>query len=110
VSVTPRIPGGPAKLLAAIREPLRLEILLSLEQRPGSAADLEDELGADYAKVSYAFRELLRAGLIERRPDAAQREPAPTGRGRDLVKIYGTRHTGWPNVLQSLADVAATAE
>lgn len=107
---TPQIPDAPAKLLAAVRDPFRLQILLSIEQRPGSAADLADELGADYAKVSYAFRELLNSGLIELRTDGVRREPARTGRGRDLVKVYGTRHRSWSKVVEALTDVAGTAK
>jgi DNA-binding transcriptional ArsR family regulator len=107
VSVDPPIPADPGHLLAALREPRRLRILLALERRPRSAVDLQRDLGLTYTEVSWALKQLERAGLVSLRINPSP--PPRRGRGADIIKIYGTRHTGWSQLLAVLQTIAGTS-
>jgi DNA-binding transcriptional ArsR family regulator len=91
-SVPERIPV----LLAHIRHPIRLPILMALEGRELSATELSRELGEPFDAVNYALRHLSGAGLVE----LVRIEPASES-ANTLRRIYTTRRTGW----QRLVDV-----
>ena len=73
------VPGGPRgyQVLAS-----------AARSRPGSQQELATRLGVDRTVMTYLLDDLERAGLIERRPDPADRRArriAATPRGRDLL-------------------------
>jgi DNA-binding MarR family transcriptional regulator len=73
------VPGGPRgyQVLAA-----------AARSQPGSQQELASHLGVDRTVMTYLLDDLERAGLIERRPDPADRRArriAATGRGADLL-------------------------
>lgn len=73
------VPGGPRgyQVLAA-----------AARSQPGSQQELAGHLGVDRTVMTYLLDDLERAGLIERRPDPADRRArriAATGRGQDLL-------------------------
>jgi DNA-binding MarR family transcriptional regulator len=73
------VPGGPRgyQVLAA-----------AARSRPGSQQELASHLGVDRTVMTYLLDDLERAGLIERRPDPADRRArriAATGRGAALL-------------------------
>jgi DNA-binding MarR family transcriptional regulator len=73
------VPGGPRgyQVLAA-----------AARSQPGSQQELASHLGVDRTVMTYLLDDLERAGLIERRPDPADRRArriAATGRGAALL-------------------------
>jgi DNA-binding transcriptional ArsR family regulator len=92
-----------AHLLTVLKDPLRLRILLALEERPRSSAQLARDLGLPYDKVNWAMKSLARGQLTE----VARSEPAPSG--QTIQKIYAARHRGWATLLPALDTIAATA-
>jgi DNA-binding transcriptional ArsR family regulator len=107
VSVEPELPDIPARLLATLREPRRLRILLALEHRPRSAADLARDLKLSYQEVHWALKELRKGGLVAFGEDAEPRRP---GRGADQIKVCHATHTGWWQVVRALQSVAETSQ
>jgi DNA-binding transcriptional ArsR family regulator len=98
------IPVRSAHLLTVLKDPLRLRILLALEQCPRSAAELARDLGLPYDKVNWAMKALARGRLAE----LERAEPAPNG--QTIQKVYAVRHSGWETLLPALERIAATAE
>ena len=92
------VPGGPRgyQVLAA-----------AVRSRPGSQQELASHLGVDRTVMTYLLDDLERAGLIERRPDPADRRArriAATGRGADLLGDLDDRlRTAEDGVLGGLA-------
>jgi DNA-binding MarR family transcriptional regulator len=81
------VPGGPRgyQVLAA-----------SALAQPRSQLELAHHLGVDRTVMTYLLDDLERDGLIERRPDPADRRArriAVTERGRDLLAALGERLT-----------------
>lgn len=92
-----------AHLLTVLKDPLRLRILIALEQQPRSATELARDLTMPYDKVNWAMRALAHGGLTELR----SAEPGPSG--QTIQKVYGARHCGWaglPPVLDAIAETA----
>jgi DNA-binding transcriptional ArsR family regulator len=99
VSAVPeRIPA----LLAHLRHPIRLPILLALENRELSATELSRELDEPFDAVNYALRHLSKAGLVE----LVRVEPASES-ANTLRRIYRTRRTGWSRVVKVLDEFSA---
>jgi DNA-binding transcriptional ArsR family regulator len=92
-----------AHLLSVLKDPLRLTILLALEQHPRSATELARDLETPYDKVSWALRSLAHGGLA----DLQSVEPGPSG--QTIQKVYSARHSGWAGLLPVLDAIAATA-
>jgi len=92
-----------AHLLTVLKDPLRLKILLALEQRPRTAAQLSRDLTLPYDKVNWAMRSLADGGLAE----LHSAEPGPTG--QTIQKVYGARHSGWERLVPVLDAIAETA-
>jgi DNA-binding transcriptional ArsR family regulator len=105
----PAIPDAPAHLLAVVREPRRLEILLALEQEPRSVVDLARALGLTYPEADWAVKALLKGNLIALQAGDPLTAERPRGRGADLVKVYETRHTEWQAMVRALTTIAASA-
>ncbi len=87
-------------LLAAVRHPLRLPVLLVLEQQPCTAAQLAAALEAGPDDIQYALRQLRAAGLIE---TVGER---PT-RGTIQATVYGPVHAGWQDLLGAVRQLLA---
>jgi DNA-binding transcriptional ArsR family regulator len=92
-----------ARMLAELRHPVRLPILLALEERPRSASELADELGEPFDRVNHAMRALAAAGMIE----LVRHEPAPASPNL-LKRVYASRYQGWPTLVQTLETIVAT--
>jgi DNA-binding transcriptional ArsR family regulator len=92
-----------AHLLKVLKDPIRLTILMELEHRPRSAAEMARDLDMAYDKVNWAMRSLASGGLAEVR----SAEPGPSG--QTIQKVYGTRHCGWTGLPPVLDAIAATA-
>jgi DNA-binding MarR family transcriptional regulator len=95
------VPGGPRGyqvLTAATRG------------EPGSQLELAHHLGVDRTVMTYLLDDLERAGLIERRPDPADRRArriAATPRGRELLEdLDGRLRAAEDQVLTGLASSA----
>jgi DNA-binding MarR family transcriptional regulator len=92
------VPGGPRgyQVLAA-----------AARSRPGSQQELASHLGVDRTVMTYLLDDLERAGLIERRPDPADRRArriAATGHGRELLSdLDGRLRAAEDGVLGGLA-------
>jgi DNA-binding transcriptional ArsR family regulator len=92
-----------AHLLTVLKDPLRLKILMALEERPRSSAQLARDLRLPYDQVNWAMKSLARGRLAE----LARSEPAANG--QTIQKVYETRHSGWAGLLPALDAIAATA-
>jgi DNA-binding transcriptional ArsR family regulator len=94
-----------AHILAELRHPVRLPILLALEERPRSPSEMADDLGEPFDRVNHAMRALAAANLIE--PVRQER----AGSTPNLLRqVYGPRYRGWPALAATLEAVAATGE
>lgn len=89
-------------LLTHIRHPIRLPILLALEDRELSATELAKELDEPFDAVNYALRHLSTAGLVE----LVRIEPASES-ANTLRRIYTTRRTGWQRLVDVLDEFSA---
>jgi DNA-binding transcriptional ArsR family regulator len=97
------LPEDAARLLDALKDSLRLRILLLLEVKPRSPTELSTELDVPYDKVNWALKTLEKAGLaqIEAYERAGPRRSA-------VSNIFATRHTGWATLLPVLTEIAST--
>jgi DNA-binding transcriptional ArsR family regulator len=94
-----------ARMLAELRHPVRLPILLALEQAPRSASELAVELGEAFDRVNHAMRSLAAAGLIE----LVRQEPAEAAPNL-LRRVYASRYRGWSMLAETLEAIVATGE
>jgi DNA-binding transcriptional ArsR family regulator len=86
-------------LLAEIRHPVRLPILLALADEHLSPSQLADRLGVPLDTVVYAVRALHRAGLIE----LVRVEPAGVGENT-VRRVYRSLRPDWARVVEVLHD------
>lgn len=93
----PALPSRISALLGQLRHPLRLPILLALEDRELSASELSRELGQPFDAVNYALRHLGDAGLVE----LVRIEPASAS-ANTLRRIYRTRRRDWRRLVAVL--------
>jgi DNA-binding transcriptional ArsR family regulator len=92
-----------ARILAELRHPVRMPILLALEERPRSASEMADDLDEPFDRVNHAIRALAAAGLIE----LVRQEPA--GSAPNLLRrVYGVRYQGWHTLVDTLEAIVAT--
>lgn len=97
------IPARSAHLLTVLKDPLRLKILLALEEQPRSSAQLSRDLRLPYDQVNWAMKSLARGRLAE----LERSEPAANG--QTIQKVYAARHSGWAGLLPALETIADTA-
>jgi DNA-binding transcriptional ArsR family regulator len=90
-------------LLAEIRHPIRLPILVALSEEHLSPSQLADRLNVPLDTVVYAVRALHRAGLIE----LVRVEPAGVGENT-VRRVYRTLRRDWHRVVEVLADFLPT--
>jgi DNA-binding transcriptional ArsR family regulator len=86
-------------LLAEIRHPIRLPILLALADSHLSPSQLADRLDVPLDTVVYAVRALHRAGLIE----LVRVEPAGVGENT-VRRVYRALRADWHRVVEVLSD------
>jgi DNA-binding transcriptional ArsR family regulator len=86
-------------LLAEIRHPIRLPILLALADDHLSPSQLADRLGVPLDTVVYAVRALHRAGLIE----LVRVEPAGVGENT-VRRVYRSLRRDWHRVVEVLVE------
>lgn len=92
-------------ILAELRHPVRLPILLALEERPRSPSEMAEDLGEAFDRVNHAMRAMAAAGLIE--PVRQERAGSTPNL---LRRVYGTCYRGWPALVTTLEAIVATAE
>jgi predicted transcriptional regulator len=83
-----------------LRHAAALRILLALEAKPRSTAELAELLGLSFDTTEYVIRTLIEAGLVERVRIEPTGATASTNRW-----IYGTCHDGWTDVKRALEDL-----
>ena len=86
-------------LLAEIRHPVRLPILVALADEHLSPSQLADRLKVPLDTVVYAVRALHRAGLIE----LVRVEPAGVGENT-VRRVYRSLRRDWHRVVDVLVD------
>jgi DNA-binding MarR family transcriptional regulator len=102
-SVTQISPRAVA-LAAEAGYPVRLRILLALEEREQSTAELAELLGVTFFSAVNAVNKLLRADLVVVVRTEQAAEHASTMR-----RVYANRHKGWVKVRDAFEEVAGTA-
>jgi DNA-binding transcriptional ArsR family regulator len=98
------VPDSVLELLAQLPHPVRLPILLALEEEPRSTSELAALLDVPFDRVDHAVRVLVRVGLVTRVRSELTSPDANT-----LRRVYRTRHQGWIDVLAALRTVADSA-
>jgi predicted transcriptional regulator len=90
-----------ATLLAELRHPVRLPILLALEERPRSPTEMAEDLGEPFDRVNHAMRAMASAGLI-----ALVREEPAAAAPNLMRRIYAVRYRGWGRLVETLEAIA----
>ena len=91
-------------LAAEAGYPVRLRILLALEEREQSTAELAELLGVTFFSAVNAVNKLLRADLI-----VVVRTEQAADHASTMRRVYANRHTGWAKVGEAFEGVAGTA-
>jgi DNA-binding transcriptional ArsR family regulator len=89
-------------LASGLMDPLRLRVLLALEDRPSTATQLSRALDAPYDKVNWAVKQLVKGGLAE------LRAVEPGASGMVMQKVYAARHHGWAALVPILESIATS--
>jgi DNA-binding transcriptional ArsR family regulator len=90
-------------LAGGLMDPLRLRVLLALEDRPSTATQLSKALDAPYDKVNWAVKQLVKGGLAD------LRAIEPAAGGMVMQKVYEARHRGWAALVPVLDAIAASS-
>lgn len=97
-----RLTHDALRLVSPIMDPLRLRVLLILEEQPATATQLARSLGEPYDKVNWALKQLAKGGLAE------LRSVEPAASGMVMQKVYGVRHRGWARLLPVLEAIVVS--
>lgn len=92
-----------ARLVAELAHPVRLPVLLALEEHPRSPSELAEALDQPFHRVNHAVRALSAAGLL-----VTVRRERSTSAPNVYRRVYATRHNGWARLVGVLGEVAAT--
>ncbi|HMJ36090.1 MAG TPA: winged helix-turn-helix domain-containing protein [Baekduia sp.] len=92
-------------LLAELGHPVRLPILLALEERPRSATELARDLDQPFDRVNHALRALAAAGVVE----LIRHEPV-ADRTNLVRRVYASRYRGWNTLVAALEDIASSGD
>lgn len=109
MSDTPGISAEAAHLLAVLREPRRLAILLALEREPRNVLDVARELRFTYAETHWAIKKLREGNLVVLVSGDTANPVPRKGRGADLSLVYETRHKDWDKLVRALKAIGASA-
>jgi hypothetical protein len=93
------------QLVAELAHPVRLPVLLALEDHPCSPSELAEELGEPFHRVNHAVKALATAGLL-----IMVRQERSTNAPNIYRRVYETRHRGWGRLAGVLEEVAATGD
>jgi DNA-binding transcriptional ArsR family regulator len=99
------VPDVVMLLLGELAHPVRLPVLLALEQRPRSPSELAEDLGEPFHRVNHAVKALARAGLLE-----MVRQERSVNAPNIYRRVYRSRYSGWPELADALGRIAATIE
>src|ERR1700754_1198188 len=91
-------------LASGLMDPLRLRVLIALEDRPSTATQLSRALDAPYDKVNWAVKQLVKGDLAE------LRAVEPGASGMVMQKVYAARHRGWAALVPVLETIARSGE
>ena len=98
------VPPEVALILAELKKPIRLPILLALERGPKTARQLCADLGVPMDPVQAALVRLRRSGLVA---IADHNQPAHYNL---RAKLYSTPYKGWAAVLDALYVLAHSVD
>jgi DNA-binding GntR family transcriptional regulator len=104
VAGVPAVPDSVPALLTHLKHPVRLPLLMALEGRELSAAQLQKELGSGEDQVNYALRRLKAAGLV-----VVVRSERTSPTTNTLRQIYATQRHDWTQLVDTLATYADPA-
>ncbi|WCB92524.1 hypothetical protein DSM104299_01220 [Baekduia alba] len=90
------------ELAGGLMDPLRLRVLLALDDRPSTATQLSKALDAPYDKVNWAVKQLVKGGLVE------LKVVEPAASGMVMQKVYAARHRGWAALVPVLDAIVAS--
>ncbi|MCZ4491337.1 MAG: Bacterial regulatory protein arsR family [Baekduia sp.] len=99
------VPDSVTLLLGELAHPVRLPVLLALEERPRSPSELAEDLGEPFHRVNHAVKALTRAGLLEMIRQERSENPPNIYR-----RVYGSRYSGWQQLADAVQRIAATAD
>jgi hypothetical protein len=99
------VPDAVALLVGELTHPVRLPVLLALEERPRSPSELADDLGQPFHRINHAVKALATAGLL-----VLIRQERSTNAPNIYRRVYGTRHRGWQQLVDLLEEIADTAK
>jgi predicted transcriptional regulator len=91
-------------LLGELAHPVRLPLLLALEERPRSPSELATDLDQPFHRVNHAVKALVAAGLVER-----VRQERSVNASNTYRSVYASRYRGWQGLVEALDHIAATA-
>jgi DNA-binding transcriptional ArsR family regulator len=98
------VPDSVTLLLGELAHPVRLPVLLALEERPRSPSELAEELGEPFHRVNHAVKALARAGLLD-----MIRQERSVNAPNIYRRVYASRYCGWQQLAEALERIAATA-
>lgn len=97
------IPAHVAELLKTLRHPIRLPLLVALEELgEASASQLSEKRDAPFDTVNYALKGLAEEGVVE----FVRVEPGAIG-SNAYRRMYRPRLIGWADLLRQLDGFAA---
>jgi DNA-binding transcriptional ArsR family regulator len=89
-------------LLGELQHPVRLPILLALNEGEQTAAQLAERVGAEFPAVNYALRQLVKAGYVE----IARIEVRESGPGNTTQRVYRGKGEDWARLVTVLDEYA----
>jgi DNA-binding transcriptional ArsR family regulator len=99
------VPPSVTLLLGELAHPVRLPVLLALEERPRSPSELAEDLGEPFHRVNHAVKSLARAGLVD-----MVRQERSVNAPNIYRRVYASRYSGWQQLADALQRIAATAD
>jgi DNA-binding transcriptional ArsR family regulator len=90
-------------LVGGLTDPVRLRVLLALEEEPRTATQLARALDVPYDKVNWIVKRLEKAGLAD------LRSVEPAAGGMVMQKVYAARHRGWAELVPLFEAIAGSA-
>jgi DNA-binding transcriptional ArsR family regulator len=99
------VPDSVTLLLGELAHPVRLPVLLALEERPQSPSEVAEALGEPFHRVNHAVKALARAGLLDMvRQERSDNAP------NIYRRVYASHYSGWQQLADALGRIAATGE
>jgi DNA-binding transcriptional ArsR family regulator len=99
------VPDTVTLLLGELAHPVRLPVLLALEERPRSPSELAEDLDEPFHRVNHAIKALTRAGLVD-----MVRQERSVNAPNIYRRVYASHYSGWRQLTDVLERIAATAD